>query len=281
MLRTQILKSVAWWFCVFAIVSCGAPMEGDPFAEPGANGPLAGGKYDQAGEVEPPTLASTYVFEADSRVILRDEEGEQSIYLSRIAALVDVVQDGDVLNLELYPCSIDLPELDGKKPSIDLEVFRAMPAVKISGGLAYADEVWTFWTEEVAIVLGAELADPLTEALPTDKDDERVVDVDGDGKPGVSIKISLFKVYASVRMKLELSGDIRADETISGSANAQIEQQIYGDNIPFVDAAKMAAEAAEQSDLVEESHTFTLRPLDPATANCDDHALTPVEGEPR
>jgi hypothetical protein len=49
-------------------------------------------------------------------------------------------------------------------------------------------------------VVGAHLTDPATEALPTDPTDPRLFDEDGDGKPGVTIKVQgLGDAYVTQR----------------------------------------------------------------------------------
>jgi hypothetical protein len=68
-----------------------------------------------------------------------------------------------------------------------------------------------FMTEPYAQTLGIELAAPLTDPLPSAVDDPRLRDADGDGHPGVSIRIShplvgTGEVYVAQRSIARLEG---------------------------------------------------------------------------
>ncbi|MFC2079206.1 hypothetical protein ACFLSZ_04430 [Candidatus Bipolaricaulota bacterium] len=84
------------------------------------------------------------------------------------------------------------------------------------------------WYTEIR---GAVLEDPENEPLPVDPDDPRLVDLEGDGKPGMTIQASilgLFKGegYAVQRYRYRLEGTILDGNTIVGLIDWTSEQAV-------------------------------------------------------
>ena len=109
-------------------------------------------------------------------------------------------------------------------------------------------------------MLGAKLADPITNRLPTSASDTRVRDQDQDGNPGVSIAIPGYgKIYAALRVLLSIKATVTTATAISGAAEIQLDQAIYGDSIFFYDAVSAAAESAAAVRVVTASNKFRLK----------------------
>ena len=84
------------------------------------------------------------------------------------------------------------------------------------------------WHTEVR---GAVLADPARDALPIEPDDPRVVDLDGDGHPGMTIHASVLGVmngqcYAVQRYRYALDGTVFDANTIVGFVDWTSEQNV-------------------------------------------------------
>ena len=81
------------------------------------------------------------------------------------------------------------------------------------------------------IVLGADLEDPDRDPLPTDAEDPRITDPDGDGNPGISVSVDGLvsgQVYLVQRLVRGLRGVAEADGRISGSVTGAGDQAVIG-----------------------------------------------------
>jgi hypothetical protein len=228
-----------------------------PLAEEGSSGPL-GGKADGWPEgLEAPVLDESYALYLDSTVEVMDtEDGELSLLETHAVVLLSVEQEGASVVIVAQPCQVVAPEIAGRQPTIDEEVILAMAPTTINAGFVAEPEVRLI-TAPAALQLGVELVDPIADSVPEDEDDPRVIDVDLDGDPGVSVRVSGFRVYAGVRVIFSLSALVDDPAAIVGDSHLDLETQIYGDNIPFFDARK----AADTSEVVSEVHLFELESL--------------------
>ena len=86
-------------------------------------------------------------------------------------------------------------------------------------------------------VWGATLASPETEALPTDKSDPRVVDHEGDGKPGMTVRISGLldgEIYLVQRGRTTLTGAFDGQDRVDGLIAWTQEQSILDTDNPLL-----------------------------------------------
>ncbi len=124
------------------------------------------------------------------------------------------------------------------------------------------------FTETAAFVGGAHLDAPLIDSLPEDDDDPRLFDLDEDGKPGISVYIGSFRAYTSFRLKFQMQGRVEQG-AITGDSVFDLDSQIVGDDIPFVDAAKRARRAAAETVIIAEEHRFIMTPMLDDRSLCD------------
>lgn len=78
---------------------------------------------------------------------------------------------------------------------------------------------------------GVALSEPETEALPEDPTDPRVVDEDGDGKPGLTLQVTGLldgEIYVVQRASTELVGGAVSEDILEGEVLFTSEQVILG-----------------------------------------------------
>jgi hypothetical protein len=116
------------------------------------------------------------------------------------------------------------------------------------------------------VVLGAEVAEG--DPLPTEADDPRVRDSDGDGAPGVSVTLQgLFagQLFVCSRQQLTLTGTADAAGCISGTISGANEQSQLGANPPELAAFELQQQPHPDASLSD----FLIVPLDGADAALD------------
>ena len=115
------------------------------------------------------------------------------------------------------------------------EIDDAVPAsiAPVSSSITFREEgndlVWE--RAETVVVLGAELDDPRTDELPTTAEDERVIDQDNDGNPGVTAHVDgliTADVYFVQRQRMAYSGIRSAAGDLMGEIQDASEQNIIG-----------------------------------------------------
>jgi hypothetical protein len=271
--RASQKSSCLLLLCVVIAMGCMDAQINDT-SQWGAQGTSVGGKSDEATFDEPPVpmLHEAYWLTGQSRLLVEDvEDGDPHEIISYFSALVTLGQDGRDLTLILQPCDIVLPKVDDKDLELDLDAIQALDSGPLLGGLVPSEEGdgWDLWTEETVMLLGVDLDDPHSDSMPTHKNDPAAVDVDDDGKPGISVGISAFKIYAAFRFRIALSARLTEHDGFVGETSLEAEFQILGDNIPFFDAKKAADEAMDGVVVVDELHSFTMIPIRPEDATCE------------
>ncbi|NMB75533.1 MAG: hypothetical protein GYA21_10445 [Myxococcales bacterium] len=86
-------------------------------------------------------------------------------------------------------------------------------------------------------VYGAHLVDPVNDTLPAEAADSRVYDQDGDGKPGVTIRVTGLvdgEIYLVQRSKSTLSGWFESPDRWGGLIDSEVEQVYLGSDNPVL-----------------------------------------------
>jgi hypothetical protein len=233
-----------------------------------STGGLGGKADDPNATASLPEIGGSYALELDSTVTSRNTEtGEVKTYAPRITALVTATQEGAAVTLKVKVCEAILPEVASYEPTMAPNLISSLPAVTVTGALARTEDGVRLATEPAAIVIGARLDKPVTDALPTSSSDARVVDQDRDGKPGVTISAMGFSVYGAVRAIFSLDGTVGEGKAISGPADLDEAYAIYGDTVPFVDV-RAKVEASARIHEVTHDDSFRLVPLDEQEPTC-------------
>jgi hypothetical protein len=85
--------------------------------------------------------------------------------------------------------------------------------------------------------IGVELEDPANDPLPTDPNDPRIVDDDGDGNPGVTARVEVSpelsgEIYLARREIFAYEVALQPDESLTGHVIDESEQLIIGASNP-------------------------------------------------
>jgi len=116
------------------------------------------------------------------------------------------------------------------------------------------------WTLEIR---GAQLANAETDPLPTSPDDPRVVDQDGDGKPGLTVQVSALglltgEVYVVQRVRTKLAGIVVSPDRIEGLVEWTTEQVTLAATDPI-----FMSELPSRPDPIAENSAFLFVRIDP------------------
>ena len=90
--------------------------------------------------------------------------------------------------------------------------------------------------------VGIELDDPANESLPTDPNDPRIVDDDGDGNPGITVDIRVSddltgELYIARREIFSYQAYLTDPDTLRGTVTDESEQLVIGASDPVFDMA--------------------------------------------
>ncbi|MDD5646553.1 MAG: hypothetical protein PHW86_05235 [Candidatus Bipolaricaulis sp.] len=157
-----------------------------------------------------------------------------------VTQLVEIVQTGSLLSLRDTYCSTVVD--DGTvlvKTEIPEAFLRALRPGPRYASLAPISTGGRFVQDEYVEVRGARLANPGEDPLPTSPSDPRVIDQDGDGFPGMSIRIRMLgfvdgTAYVVQRVRYTLEGTIVDADTIRGTIGWSTEQVVLGASTPVL-----------------------------------------------
>lgn len=110
----------------------------------------------------------------------------QTKSISTTLARVEQTQTGGKIQIKFKVCDFDIASTNADMKIIVPDAFvTALPEETLNGTISGDKlDVPKFWQ-----VRSVQLSDPINEALPTDKNDPRVLDWDKDGKPGLTLTV--------------------------------------------------------------------------------------------
>lgn len=122
--------------------------------------------------------------------------------------------------------------------SIVPEFLEAVRIGPVPGRLVREGEGVFLEIPEFIVVNGALLADPASEPLPTSPEDPRVVDPDGDGKPGFTVRVRVLglipgETYVVQRLRQGYKGALVGSELVRGTIAWEDEQVTLGASASF------------------------------------------------
>jgi hypothetical protein len=106
---------------------------------------------------------------------------------------------------------------------------RSLPRPEFNARLIRKKDEWHLYQEKRYMVVGAKLKDNRADRLPDKASDPRVFDQDGDGNPGVTVRIDGIAsgdIFVTQRTWTELTGRLQAPGRFSGKIGYGNEQVI-------------------------------------------------------
>lgn len=173
-------------------------------------------------------------------------------------------QNGGSLTVTAEICSI---EVDSGTSLVSIEFPQAfvdsLGMVMKPSTIEPADHGYRFFQPRFTQLLGVRLENPATDPLPTEADDPRVFDQDGDGHPGITVRVTILgfikgEVYVIQRDWNTLNGEFTSPDKIDGLIEWGIEQVVLGASNPF-----LKARGTNRPDPAAEHSYFCTTRIDP------------------
>lgn len=190
------------------------------------------------GEPEPETDLRTMAGMQVLSTIVTDPSGftdNQETAITTSYVLIAWERTGtDVVWTETL-CGIESSEVFSTTTSFPDAFVETMPVRARSGTLSEATTGASFLGGPFSDLVSVALDDPEDDDLPTDPDDDRVLDQDGDGEPGVTVVIDNAllgegEAYVIQRNTSTYEGVIVSAERVEGYLDATSEQEIVSAN---------------------------------------------------
>ena len=156
-----------------------------------------------------------------------------------VGAFTHITQSGSSLILQNRYCFTDAePSTFLFRTNIADAVIQSIKPEPRAAELILNDCDFRFSQDWYAEVRGAILEDPESDPLPIDPEDPRLVDLEGDGHPGMTIQASIFGLfkgegYAVQRYRYRLDGTVFDANTIIGFIDWTSEQTVVAATNPL------------------------------------------------
>ncbi len=123
------------------------------------------------------------------------------------------------------------------------------------------------------LVVGVVLDDEASDAIPTDSADERVVDADDDGHPGVTVNAGGERYTAYRSRTTTMTGTIRSSNSIDGALINETETVVYDDPLGSGGPAMTPKSSPFRFERLDGQHggaDYRGRDGDPSSVSCAD-----------
>lgn len=173
--------------------------------------------------------------------------------------LVDIEQDGRELIMDVQTCAAEMSD-DSSMISTGFSetLARSLDTRTRSGRLYRRNGAWFLGVERDWELIGMTMEAPEEEELPTDADDPRVFDQDGDGNPGFTIQVSGIidgEVYVARRGWDQFMGRFNGEGAIHGRVKWQSEEKV-------LDASRRMLRSSPDSVPNSEDSRFRMERID-------------------
>jgi len=188
---------------------------------------------------------------------------------SIVAQFVEVTQDGAALTMIDRYC---FTNVDDGTPIVRTEIpasfIASLRPTARTATLRETDEGISFEQPPYLEVRGALLDDPASDPLPTDPLDPRVVDQDGDARPGMTVRVTVLGIvqgetYVVQRVWYRLTGSMVDAGRIEGRIEWTDEQTVLDATNPL-----LKADTIGYPDPDPAAHRFVMVRVDPSWT-CD------------
>lgn len=144
----------------------------------------------------------------------------------------DMEQTGSELLMHEEVCDLRLePDTNLTETIVPDAFIQALPHVSKPAVLDLAVQPPTLYQPQFAELHGLEMDDPMNDPMPTSADDPRIKDLDGDGKPGLTIYVGGIidgALYVVQRNKIALDGAFEGPDKVAGLMQYEQEQVVLG-----------------------------------------------------
>lgn len=192
--------------------------------------------------------------------------GKDTVTVTTLAR-VEITQSGLVVTGKNQVCDVSLTAFKGNQTIYPEAALKAIPADTVTSMLSENKVGAKYIVPKRVQLLGwMAKAMPETEALPTDPKDPRVVDADGDGKPGVTLEIKGLvtgKVYVVNRSIIENGGTVMTADRILGPSKTTQTQVVLD-----ADPALLKSTVKTDPDPDASKSTFALVRISGAQNDC-------------
>lgn len=163
-----------------------------------------------------------------------------------------IVQQGTMVHEKTTLCAFKLPDVPG---TASLQIPPELQAVIQTKGAEEQGEFLSgagtlkYTPPPFLIVVGAKLASPATDPLPTQMDLGSALDEDMDGNPGVTLGAKVFtcpgdpppweKLYVAIRTSGSLIGQVPTPDLITGKVDVKFAYSVLGYSNECLSAAAM------------------------------------------
>lgn len=181
----------------------------------------------------------------------------------------DVEQDGPALLMHEEVCALRLETDSDLTETVVPDAFvNALPHVSKPASVDLEAVPPTLFQPQFVELHGVELEDPENEPMPASADDPRVVDLDGDGHPGLTIYVTGIidgALYIIQRNRIALDGAFEGPDKVAGLMKYEQEQVVLGS-----DNQLLADHPPVSSVDPEAENTFFISVRMPSDATCAD-----------
>lgn len=174
-----------------------------------------------------------------------------------------VRREADEIRVSTQFCDVRQDKIGPAGTVLDSAFVAALPSWEATATIDGTGP-WEVSTSRFVAVVGAELEDPENDPLPADSEDPRVTDPDGDGKPGLTVRVEGVVnggVYVVQRIERALEGRLTADGRMSGTVIGSNQQKKLG-------ASNFILRAFTPTfvpDTEAEHNPFSWAPVEPGT----------------
>jgi hypothetical protein len=151
------------------------------------------------------------------------------------------VEDGQLIESEEF-CFAEQQSNQPIETSLADEATQAIKPVSTPVEVSGEEGAWRVMRPATPTPVGIELDDPANDVLPTDPDDPRIVDDDGDGKPGITVVVTLGEglegeLYIARREIFAYDLVQDGPDSMSGTVTDSSEQLVIGASLPVLETA--------------------------------------------
>jgi len=185
-------------------------------------------------------------------------------------SLATIKQEGEGFIITEQSCHFEMGGSEAMKPIVSDIVPQSMPPLSATITFEGEGDTLTYRRSETTQLIGVNLDDPANDPLPTEVDDPRIFDQEGDGKPGATASIAggidggqllSGEAYFIQRQRFSYSGTRTRDGKMEGMLIDDSNQKVLDATNDF-----LKLEVTDSTTLLEEC-TASLIPVD-STYDC-------------